>query len=388
MLNNNLLFVSENLMNESHTSESLDILSKRYNIAGKIDLSSFYFQHGFNGCFLEISKLISKNNISLIILAVGASRLIDPDKIEEWRKSFPEIIICCAFSDAEVLFTRNDFYYAQHADFCWSFNPAMKSVFEMYDIPIVIGQLFDYKLYRKNRTNNQDIKISFIGGIVRSNRSFFIEYLKKKEPDFYIAGYGTNKGIITRDEKNIVISRSLLHLSFSGVHDNELERNKRLRGFKGRYIEALLAGSLPFCQWDPTLVDLFGPNVPFFNTPEELLENYKKLVFNPEKIKQIRKSMLNFYMKKYSNKKILLKIKNFKKQSPSKITCYLDKEFLELFNKQRFYFFGYFIVRLRLFMAFDELKGIKKSLYLVSLFNYLYEIVRGSYHGLNIKKYI
>jgi hypothetical protein len=388
MPQNNLLFVSENLTHESHTTETLEVLSSRYNIVGKIDLSNFYLQHGFDGCFSEISKLIIKNKVNFLILAVGASRLIDPEKLENWRQLIPDIIICCAFSDSEVLFTRNDFYYAQHADFCWVYNPAMTSVFEMYDLPVVAGQLFDYKLYRKKRTNNKDLNISFIGGMVRSNRSLFIDIVQKNLPDFFVAGYGTKKGIITRDQKNSVIARSFLHLSFSGVHDNDYERNKRLRGFKGRHIEVLLVGSLPLCQWDPCLLELFGPEVPFFFTPDDLLEIYNKLINDKEKIIQIRKKMLRNYMNKYSNKIILSKIQSFSKQKSFKFTNYLDREFLELFNRQRFYFFGYFIVKLEMKKAVNELIGIKQPIYFFSSLNYLYQILRGIYHGLCIRKFI
>ena len=38
--------------------------------------------------------------------------------------------------------------------------------------------------------------------------------------------------------------------------------------------------------------------------------------------------------------------------------------------------------------AVDELIGIKQSIYISSSLNYLYEILRGFYHGFGIRKFI
>lgn len=376
-----LIFISENLDFESHTTEAVDVLSQHFEVVESINLTSTYRLVGIDGIVDKIGRSVVYWRPALIVVALGASCLLPIGSFSRWRLCSPGLKICTAFSDSEYLFDVNDFYYAQAADFSLVANPLMEWQFKLYNLEFVGGQLFDERVYSSSIGSVKNIPVSFVGGTYRAGRENYLRHLEEDGIDVRVAGYGSKAGIVTRQEKNNLIRSSWIHLSFSHVHSPDLRRFKRLSGFKGRVVECLKLGTFPLCEHTSMIGQLFGSACLTFSNNIELKEKILYCLDNKDTLSSRVESMLAYYERKYSNSIIIENIKRLVRGQHAVISEVSDSTFERNFNRHRYFYFGFFLSQ-RPHMALGEGRSIYFRSFNFILF--LYWLSRGFIHSLRI----
>ena len=384
----NSLVINENLDKESHSEDAIKGIAESTNLIEAINYSTLYKSIGKLKFETYIKNLIFENNVEVIFFGIGGGLVIDIFFLKELSENF-DVKIIVAFSDSEHQFEDIDRYYAQAADMVWLYNPSLVKIFEIYGNSTFCSQGFDTDRYKK-KVLKKSIDVSFIGGINRGNRRDYIDFLTSSGIKVELAGFGTERGIISTQEKNMIVYQSRINLNFTGVLNNERNIYKRLKGTKGRPQEVSLLGSFILSEHASGLESMFsiGDEIDIFNGKEELLDKIKFYLKNNE----IRESMaskanlkaISLYESSYVVKKLLGALENTKKTDK---TYYLDPQFSSMFTSTRFYYLVHFLLH-------GNFKSMNKEMFLILKYknirfkNFYYDIPRAFYHcfrGLLVK---
>lgn len=379
------LFISENLSKGSHTEDLISGIEKNIDLIEKINYTEMYEFNGKKKFESYIFSRIEEENISLLIFALGSALVIDVYFLKELNEK-TDCKIITMFSDSEHLFEYNDRYYAQASDLTWLLSPACKNQFELYGINTVWTQGFDINRYYK-RDIIKEFDVSFIGGIERSNRKEYIDYLEKNGIKVELAGYGTKRGLVSVEEKNDIVYKSKINLNFTGVENDYKKIFQRIKQPKGRPMEVSMLGSFTLSEYSYSIDEMFNINdeIDIFHTKEELVEKVKYYLNNDElRMKMENKAYqkaLNNYESKNSFFKVLEALDNIKNVNK---TYYLDEEFCKKFVSKRFYYMTKFFLHGRFNESYLEMQTIKKYKNL-TIKNFYFDIPRGIFHFLDEK---
>jgi hypothetical protein len=378
----NSLFINENLDKGSHSEDALKGISETTNLIEAINYSDLYKLLGKYEFEEYIKKIIKKNNVELLFFGIGAGMIIDIFFIKELSEKF-NIKIIMSFSDSEHLFEDIDRYYAQTADLVWLFNPSLEKIFNIYGIPTFCSQGFDTKRYKK-KSLKKSIDVSFIGGINRGNRKEYINFLISKGIDIKVAGYGTKKGIISTEEKNMIASQTKINLNFTGVLNHDRSIYNRIKQPKGRPQEISLVGSFTLSEYASGLEEVFniGEDIDLFHTKEEMLEKINFYLKNDEK-REIMASnayerVSDFYETSNVVKRLLMNLKTDEKINK---TYFVDSQFAYAHTSARFYYLIMSILHFNLRSMIKEIQSIIKYKG-IRFKNFYYDIPRAFYHYL------
>ena len=283
----NSLFINENLDKGSHSEDSLKGVAECTHLIEAINYSTLYKSLGKGEFEKYIKNLITVNNIDLIFFGIGAGMIIDIFFIKELTENF-DVKIIIGFPDSEHLFEDVDRYYAQAADIVWIYNPSLEKIFNMYGISTFCSQGFDTNRYKKTIIK-KSIDVSFIGGVNRGKRKEYIDFLTLNGINVELAGFGTERGVISTTEKNMIVCQSRINLNFTGVLNNDRNIFNRIKQPKGRPQEVSLLGSFVLSEYASGLESMFniGSEIDLFDSKEELLSKIKFYLANGD----LRESM-------------------------------------------------------------------------------------------------
>lgn len=377
----NILFVSENIIKNSHAeniSVGIKKFSKQY---AEIDYTLEYKRRGYLGLQSVIKDTAFNIKADIIVFLLGISRLISPKFIKQISDSGTKTILC--LPDSEHCFEWHDRYYAQCVNLNWILMPAMKTTFRMYDLNCISGFGLSQNIYQ-NESKPKDIDVSFIGGIYRSNRHSYLRFLEENDIKVEIFGHGSSNGKVNHEKMKDVISRSKISLNFSGVESSKFNSHNTILQCKGRLMEITFLGSLCLSEYAEGTNSLFEDEkeIVYFHTENDLL-NKIRFYLKHDKVRQAISNNGQFKAKKYYNiekifKKVLLRLDN--PSSKMKPVLYFDQIFLKEFNSIRLYWIGFFILRFQLKKAFNEFYGFilfHKTWYKLNYF----ELIKGIYAG-------
>ena len=199
----------------------------------------------------------------------------------------------------------------------------------------------------------KDVDVLFFGKI-KADRNNYIEKLKKINIKFEVIGDNEKNFLNTRDLSKI-ISKSKIIVNFSqSGQKNKFYSHATLPfsfySMKGRPLMAGLCNTLCISEYSPAIELLFKKQVPFFYTPEEMVNLIKFYLSNPDMLK---KKTTEFYQnsKKFSDSeyfpKIVSIIENLKttKKNAYRIPLWYRyiywKKFIQIFFrkiKKKFYY--------------------------------------------------
>tara|TARA_B110000008_G_scaffold279491_1_gene326788 strand:- start:2414 stop:3592 length:1179 start_codon:yes stop_codon:yes gene_type:complete len=376
----NSLFINENLDKQSYSEEVLKGIRETTNLIEAINYSDLYKLLGKYEFEEYIKKTIKNNNVELLFFGIGAGMIIDIFFIKELSENY-QVKIITGFPDSEHLFEDIDRYYAQTADIVWVGNPALGKIFNIYGLPTFCSQGFDTNIYKK-QVLDKTIDVSFTGGINRGNRKEYINFLNSNGINVELAGFGTKRGVISTQEKNMIASQSKINLNFSGVLNYDRKIYQRVRQLKGRPLEISLLGSFVLSENASGLEDLLsiGNEIDVFHSKEELLTKIKFYLKNNE----IRESMASKASKKahslYEISFVVSKLLDkLAQEEKTYKTYYLDLQFSRLFTSARFYYLTQSFMR-------GNFKSMIKEIHAIYLYrgirakNFYYDIPRAFYH--------
>ena len=376
----NSLFINENLDKGSHSEDSLKGIVECTNLIEAINYSTLYKSLGKGEFEKYIKNLITVNNVDLIFFGIGSGMIIDIFFIKELTENF-DVKIIIGFPDSEHLFEDVDRYYAQAADIVWIYNPSLEKIFNMYGISTFCSQGFDTNRYKKTIIK-KSIDVSFIGGVNRGKRKEYIDFLTLNGINVELAGFGTERGVISTTEKNMIVCQSRINLNFTGVLNNDRNIYNRIKQPKGRPQEVSLLGSFVLSEYASGLESMFniGSEIDLFDSKEELLSKIKFYLANGD----LRESMaskanmkaISLYETSYVVKKLLSALEGEKKTNK---TYYLDPEFSSMFTSARFYYLVQSFLHGNFKGMNQEMQSILRYRS-VRLKNFYYDIPRAFYH--------
>lgn len=377
-----IIYLCEHLIKGSHAdniSHGIKYFSQYYE---EFDYSNIYLNYGKHHLESKILSSIIKNNIDVLIINLGSDGIIDPQFLIR-IKQLTCIKIVIMFPDSEHNFEEQDRYYAQCADLSWLLGPAMISTFEVYGFNVIGEICLSENIYKKpDQEMILDIDVSFVGGLNRSNRKEYLDFLKENKIQVVTAGDGGDLGFVSDAMKNEIISRSKIHLNFSGVHNTSKKIFKRVRQNKARNIEATMLSTFLLSENAKGIDEVFdiGTEIDIFEDKFDLLEKIKYYLNN----EQIRKKMAhkaylkaqNQYTPKNTVSKVLTTLYDSRSQ---KITDYFDDDFKKWFVSKRIYHLVRFLLTLKVKAIYGELLSIIKYRNL-TFSNFYYDIPKAFYH--------
>ncbi|WP_373034664.1 glycosyltransferase [Sulfurimonas sp.] len=381
----NTLFISENLSENSHTDDTISGVEANVNLIEKINYTEMYETNGKIYFEKYILKKIEEKNVELLIFAIGAGMIIDIFFLKKISECF-DLKIITMFSDSEHLFESNDRYYAQTSDLTWLLSPSTEELFNLYDINSVWTQGFDKNRYPKKELT-KSIDISFIGGINRSNRLEYIDFLRENGINVELAGYGTDRGLISVEEKNEIVYKSKINLNFTGVENEDKKIFKRVKQPKGRPMEISMLGGFTLSEYSYGIEKMFDVNkeIDIFHDKEELLEKIKFYLANEKSLEEKAQCAYNRAFREYETNNSFLKVLDaLEKIKYVNKTYFIDDNFAKRFTSTRFYYMTKFLIIGELKASFDEIKTIIKYKN-ITFKNFYFDIPRGIFHVLDKK---
>ena len=382
-----ILFVSENLDAQSHTTQTRACISRVSKRCIPVNIAECYSKFGISGFERYLKKLILIEQVGVIWIAPGASCRIDPQWIFGLRTEFPDIKIIGQFSDSEHLFENNDKYYAQMCDVSLVHGLVNVGRFESYGFNAVGGQLFDFDVYEKyDFEAPKKFDVSFVGGIARSRRMMMIEKLEDAGIDIFVAGANTTAGRLSTARYHEVLNSSKIVLCFSGVASTELSIDERMCQFKGRLVEAVLLGAIPLIERDPStklLCSDIYKDLKIFREVGQLEELIRDLLENYSSEKAKLKAIKSSIVARLAPEVLLAELKHGMTTDPQMLSKYIDPCFGLRFIKARIFFLGFF------FGSLNFLRGCQELPYIFSYAKFFQitmvrELIRGSFHGLKL----
>ena len=349
-----LLFLGENLERESHTGEFLKLAEIYFSRVYAWNINEEY-KLSVGDPINDIHNALNKFNINVVIFALGESFLFNPRELYTLIKKSEKVKFIFSFSDSEHAFETCDKYYAQLSDLVWIPSPGMKPRFEMFQLAVTVGQVFDFELYSSflKEDHSKKIDISFIGGVYRSDRSLLLETILENGYKIYIAGTGTKNGRLGISEKNSAIRDSKIHLNFCGVVSNTGGIDNRYTQFKGRVVESILLGTFPVSQFDPSLYEIFGDELIYFYDSTDMVNaisiGLKIIDDEPERIDRLREICFHYF----DPERIFHELAT-KKRLKLFRTCLVDGDFKKRYFNEHLYLIGFFLSQFRVSRVYSE----------------------------------
>ena len=357
-----LLFLSENLDPESHTTQTISVVERFWDRVILMNLALEYEVHGIVGLQKHIEAYIEKYDVDTIWLSPGASCRVDPIWLFHLRQVRSRVGVVTQFSDSEHLFDCNDKYYAQASDVSLVHGAINQGKYELLSLNVVPGQLFDFSVYENRlRQLTRRYSLSFIGGISRSHRRALINKVKDRFPDMFLAGAGTEVGRVTTEDYLDVLANSKCVLCFSGVESTELAIDRRMTQFKGRFIESVFSGAIPIVEFDYSLKYLCGEyfeHLNMFGNADELIERVDYVLENYEQELEKLLNLRNHLGCQLNSNKLMACLVDHLDSRTQEITGYMDPIYGERFIRERFYYLGRFFAFLRISLAYEEIVKI------------------------------
>ncbi len=258
----------------------------------------------------EINKIISSNDIEVILLEGDHAHIIDYDFI----KSLDNKIKKGIFLGDDMVWHNLNAISAQSCDFVFSSCPISALKFQeigtnSFFVPIESdGKILkDYKL--------EKIYDVLHFGREKTIRSKYVDYLKNNNIKVKsVSPY--DKEADTFEKLAKLINQSKIILNFSESSNgtrrfNQLKIFKKFYQLKGRIQMAGLANSLCISQFSPSIKLMYKNNeLPVFNNKEECLEKIK-LFLNDKNL--LKESTKKFHEKtlEYEDSKYIEKIGSF-----------------------------------------------------------------------------
>jgi hypothetical protein len=382
MQSERVLFLSENIQKNSH-AENLSIGMRSFcSIYIEIDYTKEYKSRGFFGLQEYIKRQASEAKITLIVILLGISKLVDPRFIYKLtQKEYKTILV---LPDSEHCFEWHDRYYSQAVSLTWLFMPAMVGAFRLYNFPCTWGFGLSEKIYSQMPVD-KNIDVSFVGGIYRSDRKEYLEYLKKNGINITIAGHGTELGSVGHEQMLDIIRRSKICINFTGAVSDKFLIHKKLSQCKGRIIEITFLGSFCLTEAAYGLEMLFTPGqeIDTFQSKEELLEKINYYLNNVENLNKIAaKGQMKAHCAHETTivfEKVLKALSESNTYAPT--SPILDYAFLREFNGTRMYWAGRNLSKLKVLNFVQELIAIE-SADIFLLRKGVIEFMRGFWHGI------
>lgn len=351
----------------------------------KIDYLEYSNKFGTRNLEKEILDIIERNKVEIVLLLQPVPiAIIDPHFLE--KISLKSKLLICPW-DIEIYFESLDRYYAQCADLVLVVASKLYTyMLKLYGIESIwISSIYNSNYY-KNKFQNRDIDVVFIGDICKSNRKEYIDYLLNNGINIQTYGINTTNGFVTNEKMIELYNRSKITLNFcnndSGVLIPNLKNiTRKIPQLKGRISEALLCGSLVLDEQN--LIDeryIQGEHLDNFSSKKELLEKIKIYLNDTNKRDKISIAGYKYALDNYDNinafEKVVDKLINLDKRSKEII---LDKEFTLLYTTQHFYMFLNFLLNKQFLYAKDEFKILLKNKFKISFskvtFLYIKEIL-------------
>ena len=379
----NILFLSENLVKESHTGE---LLAGLIQTSDRIKAINYYDEYLCLGKKLfekTIFDLINNDKYDLLILNLGTTCILDPEFIINLSNKF-HLKTCVIFGDPEHNFEIHDRYYAQCSDLCWVFSPAVYSLFKMYGYEVFhdFGLSISHRNYRQGLEKKYDV--SFVGGINRGDRRNYINFLLKNGVDLFLAGHGSSVGLVSNSIKDEIIQCSKVHINFSKVENKSLNIYSRLTQFKSRIYESFMLNTFCLTEYYYGVEDQLGEDYEkiCFSDPENLIVKLDYYLARPDEMTKLTKHFRKIILEKYETRVVANNLLIFQNKLVFKSKEFIpDDLFLTYFIGQRFYFFGWFLCCLNFKAAFEEIASIKNNFRQIKVRHLYYEMVKGGFHA-------
>lgn len=380
------MYIGENIDPESHTQELLDNLAKSCDAIISFSLAVDYERFGNAGIGDFYESKIFENQIDVLWVSPGESCRIHPNWLYELRIKAPDLVIIACFSDSEHTFECNDKYFAQTADVSLVHGVSNINRFHMLSLNAIGGQIFDFELYDRFRSDKKEIDISFIGGVYRSDRRAYFKALDDHGVQIRVAGFGSTEGWVSRERSLELIAKSKIHLNFSGVCSNYQKIDSRLNQFKGRLFETILLGTIPITQYDSSTEIMFGDyyallNV--FHNESEMIDRIDEVTKNFEKHKDNVEILRRYIINRYSPGKLISDLISPVKKFEVRPTNLIDSVFGQRFIRFRFFYLGKFLISLKARHFLSEASVIICQLNYLN-YGVLHQFCRGCWHGIKL----
>jgi hypothetical protein len=336
-----------------------------------INYFSLYFEKGKKGFEDYIVNFVIERKIDYVFFSpLFHDVTVDPLFLKRLHGHSTLVLI---IGDCEYYFEKIHRYYAQLFDLVLFFgNYSSKAGFELLDINVLhFKGYYDTAFFRSLGPCEKNLGVSFVGSIGQANRRQYIEYLEENGVAVEQYGPGTRGGILHYDEMINTYQRSKINLHFTTlsyfggniIYPSKI--NQRIRQFKGRLVEVPLTGGFLLTEYMPDIEGFFkvGEECDVFYSEKDMLEKVKYYLEHDEERESIAKRgherALRDYDVRAGVKEVFFALKNNRK---SKITSYLDDDFLELYSNKRFYYVAYFIANAELGKLIQEIKIIFSNL--------------------------
>jgi len=383
------IYLCEHLIKGSHAdniSHGIKYYSQYYE---EFDYSQIYLKHGKQYFERLILNSVCENDIDVLIINLGSDGIIDPRFLIKIRE-LSNVKIVIMFPDSEHNFEEQDRYYAQCADLSWLLGPAMVSTFQVYGFNVLGEICLNENIYTKTPEDSVlDIDVSFVGGLDRSNRIEYLNFLKENNIEVVTAGSGAGLGFVSDAKKNEIIRRSKIHLNFTGVVNTSKKIFQRVRQNKARNIEAAMLGTFVLSENAKGLDEVFeiGNEIDVFEDRFELLEKIKYYLINENERKKMASDACLRAHRQYTAKSTVSKVLTSLYESrPQSITSYFDRDFKKWFVSKRIYYLVKFVLCLKMGAAYEELLSIIQYRCL-TFSNFYYDLPRAFYHSFKKSNY-
>lgn len=342
------LLVSEHIIPESHADNIGRGLCACSDFYCEIDYTKTYKSRGVWGLESSIKQIICDNKINVVVVLLGLARLLDPNFLNTIRQELNAKVVVI-FPDSEHCFESHDRYYAQCADLSWLLMPGMLGAFKLYGFECISGLGLDPHLYKKLAIH-KDIDVSFVGGLYRSNRAEYVNYLKDNGINVVVAGYGNQGLSLTPEEMKSLICRSKIHLNFTGVVSDDKVIHALIKQCKGRNIEIPFLGTFMLSEDASGLETLFvaGSECDIFRTKGELLDKVRYYLIHDVERELIAQQGHLRAIRSYTTKIIAQRMFEHLDRiaAPRQAKPIFDRQFIKDYSRIRFFWLGWFLAKL------------------------------------------
>jgi spore maturation protein CgeB len=327
-----------------------------------IDYIQSYLDDGKRAFEERVSTVIREKNIDTLFLIWWSCDLtIDPEFLRELST---RVRIVMNFFDTEYYFESVDRYYAQLADLVILPDELSRYRYEHLGIPCHTSfALFDANHY-KNKQQNKDIDVSFVGNLKNADRLEYVEYLKANGISVETYGTGSKNGFASFEEMVDVFNRSKINLnlttltSFTNYIVPIPRINERIRQSKGRPIELALCGGFILSQHAAGIEKMFIPGEEFelFSDKKEMLEKVKHFLSESKQREKMAHQSYKKALDRYdvtAGFKIIFELLNSLPTRES-LPTHFDPVFMASYGASRMYYVSRYILRGNFKLALKE----------------------------------
>ena len=262
-------------------------------------------------------------------------------------------------------------YYGQCFDLILVTGFYCHQRFNLYNLNSIFLKGFFPRSENKISFNILDrpINVTYVGSIFNKvSRKSYIDAIEN-----YVESYGidSKNGTVSYNELYDIFSKSKISINFADISnwtylDNDISIHKRILSTKGRCQQIALNGAMILSEWSPDINQLFteGEECVTFKSKDELVHKINYFLCHDDERIKISKAGYKRAMKCYEEeigaKNLLELIFKNKKKRNSGDCIYLDRVFYKCFNSYRISAAIYFIFRMKIIFALNELASITK----------------------------